>query len=304
MGDPRTESFDFIARRVLRIFPIYWIVILFPLSRWFRWHKLTGYNFLDYWFLLPGISYPETNLIMGIAWTLIFEMVFYYVMTIFMRLTLRHAVRNTIAALVMLVAIGMIVDIRRPVLVIWMNPILLEFVLGNLTALAFNRFGKHRAAGIGLLVGGVIAISTITFRITYTATVQQAILLGINALPRVATWGVAAWLLVSGVIFWGPKVRSGVGRTFVAIGNGSYSIYLTSAVSIEMVLRLMARAPMADAIKGLVLLRDGIALVCVVLVGMVFHWTVEKPLGMRLNRAYGSYVKRRSDRAVHKVVAV
>jgi exopolysaccharide production protein ExoZ len=302
-GEPRAESIDFIARRILRIFPIYWIVILFPLFRSFRLHKLTGYNFLDYWFLLPGISYPETQLIIGIGWTLIFEMVFYYVMTIFMRLSLRHAVRNAMAALILLVATGIIVDIRRPVLIILMNPILLEFVLGNLTALAFNTFGKHRTAGIGILVGGVIVTCVLTYRITYDAAIEHDILLGVNALSRVATWGIAAWLLVSGVVFWGPQVRSRVGKTLVTLGNGSYSIYLTSAVSIEMVIRFMARMPMAPAIRGYVLLQDGIDLILVVLIGMVFHWMIERPLGKQLNGAYSSLVKRRSARAFHKVVA-
>jgi exopolysaccharide production protein ExoZ len=303
-GEPRVEAYDFIARRILRIFPIYWIVILFPLFRELRVHKLTGWKFLDYWFLLPGFSYPGTQLIIGLAWTLIFEMVFYSVMTIFMRFTLRHAARNTIAALVVLVAAGVIVDIRRPLLNILMNPILLEFVLGGLSALAFERFGQRRTAGIGILIAGLIVIGAVTIHTTYNVALEQNVLAGLGILPRVATWGIGAWLLVSGVVFWGPQVRSRLGKVLVAVGNGSYSIYLTSVISIELINRVMSKVSTRSVTEGSILLREVVAVVCLIVIGMLFYWLIERPLGKRLNAIYSLIFKQRVSRPLRQIVEV
>jgi len=292
-GDPRFESLHFLARRILRIFPLYWIVILFPLTRWLRWHGFSGFTLLDFWFLLPGLSYPQANLVIGLAWTLIFEMVFYYVMTVFLRITIRHAVRNTIAALVLLVVAGRIVGIARPVFVIVMNPILLEFVMGNLTALGLQRFGRNRRAGIVMLVAGVVATGLVSFYVTKNDALEQSVLQGLDMIPRVRTWGVAAWLLVSGVVFWGPQVRSRLGRALVAVGNGSYSIYLTSAVSTEMISRLIARIPIEGLRNGPFPLRAGTVFVFVIVTGMVCFWFVETPLLKWLNGRYTSISRRR-----------
>jgi exopolysaccharide production protein ExoZ len=292
-GDPRFESLHFLARRILRIFPLYWIVILFPLTRWLRWHEPSGFTLLDFWFLLPGLSYPQANLVIGLAWTLIFEMVFYYVMTVFLRITIRHAVRNTIAALVLLVVAGRIVGIARPVFVIVMNPMLLEFVMGNLTALGLQRFGRNRRAGIVMLVAGVVATGLVSFYVRTNVALEQNVLLGVDMIPRVRTWGVAAWLLVSGVVFWGPQVRSRLGRALVAVGNGSYSIYLTSAVSTEMISRLIARIPIEGLRNGPFPLRAGTVFVFVIVTGMVCYWFVETPLLKWLNSRYTSISRRR-----------
>jgi len=291
-GEPRFESLNFIARRILRIFPLYWIVLLFPLTRWLRSNEMSAFSFLDSCFLLPGLSYPHIYLVIGLAWTLIFEMVFYYVMTVFLRITIRHAVRNTIAALILFVVVGQFLGISRPGLVIVMNPILLEFVMGNITAIMFQRFGRHRTAGVAILVVGILAAGLLTFYVRTNVAVEQNVLGGANLLPRVGTWGIAAWLLVSGVVFWGPRVRSGLGKLLVAVGDGSYSIYLTSAISTEMIARLMARIPLAGLRNGPIVLRAGITLVGVVLTGMVCFWFVETPLTRWLNTRYASMFRR------------
>jgi exopolysaccharide production protein ExoZ len=284
-GEPRFESFNFIARRILRIFPLYWIVILFPLTRWLRSSEVSGFSFVDFWFLLPGLSFPGAKVIIGLAWTLIFELVFYYVMAMFLLLTVRDAVRNTAATLVLLVVAGQFLGIRRPVLVIVMNPIMLEFVMGNITALALNRFGRHRRGGIVMVAAGVIATALLTFYVRTNVGLEQNVLIGSNMLPRVATWGIAAWLLVGGVVFWRPQVKSRLGRLLVEVGNGSYSIYLTSPVSTEMVSRVMKRIPIGF-MSGHIFFREGAIFVGVILTGMVCYWLVEAPLSRWLNTMY------------------
>src|ERR1700722_4489834 len=155
---------------------------------------------------------------------------------------------------------GQFLGIRRPGLVIVMNPILLEFVMGNITALGFQRFGRHRRAGVAMMVAGVVAVG----------------------------------LLICGVVFWGPQVKSRPGKLLIAVGNASYSIYLTSEISTEMISRLMTRIPIEGLRSGPFFLRAGISLVCVILAGMVCFWFVETPLLRWLNSRYKSIFGRRT----------
>jgi peptidoglycan/LPS O-acetylase OafA/YrhL len=55
----------------------------------------------------------------------------------------------------------------------------------------------------------------------------------------VLTWGLAAALLVSGMVFWSPSIQSLPGRVALVLGNASYSAYLASALVIEFVGRFL-----------------------------------------------------------------
>ena len=144
-----------------------------------------------------------------------------------------------------------------------------------------------------MLVAGVVATGLVSFYVRTNVALEQNVLLGVDMIPRVRTWGVAAWLLVSGVVFWGPQVRSRLGKALIAVGNGSYSICLTSAVSTEMISRLIARIPIEGLRNGPFPVRAGTVFVFVIVTGMVCFWFVETPLLKWLNSRYTSISRRR-----------
>src|SRR5438445_8225062 len=84
------------------------------------------------------------------------------------------------------------------------------------------------------------------------------------------TWGLAATLIVSGVIFWSPSVQGLPGRITVTLGNASYSVYLASSLLIEFSGRLLVKLAGHPTIGKQVLVQTAIVLV-VFLGGWLSH---------------------------------
>ncbi len=132
--DPHSAR-RFLSRRITRIFPLYWVLTAVVIieaqagTHKVAWH---GISWLATAGLLPSFSYPAASPLLSLGWSLVFEMYFYYVLTAWIAIQPRHLVRNTIATLAAMVAIGALVGWHRPLLVIWSNPVILEFMFGCL----------------------------------------------------------------------------------------------------------------------------------------------------------------------------
>ena len=80
----------------------------------------------------------------------------------------------------------------------------------------------------------------------------QMIAVDNGVLARAATWGICAALIVGGVIFWSPSMKSLPGRWGVLMGNSSYSAYLVSALVIEFGTRLYFKLAIPSLASGVV----------------------------------------------------
>src|SRR5216683_123463 len=234
-------TWGFLKRRLIRIFPIYWFFALLESIRLLHGHGFFLQNYFPSFLLLPGL-YPRYPLVLGFSWTMIFEMFFYYVLAAILLVTVKRAVPVSIAFFGAVVLLGEVIGIQRPVWITFSSPILLEFIFGAIAALAFLRFGQRRRLGIAMVIVGA-AIS-----LYMRAHPQQGGAAGIDLVlssggvtRRVLTWGLAAAMIVSGVIFWSPSIQSLPGRIAVILGNASYSAYLASALLIEFTGRLLIR---------------------------------------------------------------
>ncbi len=232
---------DFLQRRLIRIFPIYWFFATMSIVRLAFRHTLLANNYLPIFFLLPGYSYPEMNLLVDFTWTLVFEMFFYYSLAAVLLVSVRRAVPVALAFFCGAVVLGLLMDIHRPLWNILCNPILLEFVLGGGIALLYARLGARKKTGVVLTTLGVLTACVMSVHVPAGASGFQMIMANDGVWERVLTWGVAAGLIVGGVVFWSPSIRTPVGRIAVVLGNASYSTYLASALVIEWTLRQLAR---------------------------------------------------------------
>jgi exopolysaccharide production protein ExoZ len=271
---------DFIKRRLLRIYPIYWVVALLMLARLALSHNLFQSNYIPAFLLLPSLHYPSDRYIMGYSWTLDFEMFFYIVLGLTLLKTIKWAVPFLIALFSISVALGAIVDIRHPVLILASNPMLLEFVFGAALALLYARIGQRRIAGIVLTTIGVVA--SILLQIHNPPSVAsglQMVMLDDGVFLRVATWGVCALVIVSGVVFWSPSMESAFGKAWVLLGNASYSTYIVSALCLELTDRLFFKfVPPPIFPTGLRVVFEISLLLSTLLIGFGCYVFVEKPL--------------------------
>lgn len=230
---------QFLSRRLTRIYPLYWIltavvILEAELGRHpIMWHSV---SWLPTTLLLPSLTYPMASPVLSLGWSLVFEMYFYFVLAAWMTLTPRHLVRGTTLFLAGMVALGAAVGFRRPLLVLWANPVLLEFLFGCLVGVLYGklRVSKNgspdlgRVAGIGawLSATGAIVLVATLFTGYGAANFQGMVLNGESSWLRVGVWGMPSGLLVLGAVLWSPAMQSLPARILVFFGDASYSIYL------------------------------------------------------------------------------
>jgi exopolysaccharide production protein ExoZ len=271
----------FLTRRITRIFPLYWILTLIvvleqQLGRYrVPWNSV---NWLPTILLLPSFpsqSDPINAPLLWLGWSLMFEMYFYLVLTAFAAWKPQQVVRNTITFLCCMAVSGLAIGIHRPLLVIWMNPIILEFVLGCTIGLLYTRTRRNSATmmGLALAVTGSVLLAITIFTGYGQASEARWIMTGHSCWLRIGVWGVPAALLVGGVIFWNPKMRSFPARLLVFLGDASYSIYLCTIPARSIVEHFWRFFGRLGADAGVFL---G-ALFCTI-VGVICYLLLERPL--------------------------
>ena len=220
----------FLANRVTRIYPLYWIITGVMFAAGVALHQVDGIHkvwWLPTLFLLPTYSYPADPPLLYLGWTLLFEMYFYLVLAILLASSTHSIVRNTMLFLCGMAAAGAALGTHHPLLVIWMNPLILEFVFGCAIGLCFTRHDASFAgAGKTAALLGALLLAATLLTGPHAAVQLSSVFAGEGCWTRVVLWGVPAALLVGGVIFWAPPMDSRPGRLLVLLGNASYSIYL------------------------------------------------------------------------------
>jgi peptidoglycan/LPS O-acetylase OafA/YrhL len=270
-------TWGFLKRRLIRIFPIYWLFALLGCARLLHGHGFFLQNYFPSFLLLPGL-YPRYPLVYGFSWTMIFEMFFYYVLAAILLVTVKRAVLVSIAFFGAAVLLGTVIGIQRPVWIAFTSPLLLEFIFGAIAALAFLRFGQRRRLGISMLiVGAAVSLYMRAHPQKGGAAGIDMVLSSVGAMRHSLTWGLAAMMIVSGVIFWSPSTQSLPGKIAVILGNASYSAYLGSALLIEFTGRLLVRLGGHPSI-GKEVLFQFLLVVTVFLGGWICYQFVEWPM--------------------------
>jgi peptidoglycan/LPS O-acetylase OafA/YrhL len=275
---------EFLKRRLIRIFPIYWVFAAITFLRVLHTHQTIKIQYLPSILLFPSAVYPGWWMLVPVAWTLVFEMFFYYVLSAVQLFTVKHAVPVVIAILCGAVAIGRFYSIRRPYLIVFANPILLEFVFGACIALIYFRLGKRRRIGIALTFAGVAAAIAVKLFFDTAATWMGMILTDDGVTHRAFTWGIAAALIVAGTVFWSPSSKRWAWRASVVVGDSSYSAYLASPLILEFTGRgletlMRSHAPLSSATVMLCWL---VMVAAVLAAGWLCYQLIEWPMLRKL----------------------
>lgn len=284
---------DFLKHRFIRIFPLYWLFAILGMVRLSLHHELFKRNYIPAFLLLPSFTHVLYAPLVGVSWTLNFEMVFYYVFALVLLKTVRWAVPWLVALLLLAVAAGTLMDIRRPVMAVLLNPILLEFVFGALLSLGYNRLQRSsgktavRVAGkLTTLMGIGMAACLWARPPAGAATGLQMVMWNVGIFHRVFTFGVAAVLIVGGVVLWSPSMSSRAGRLCVILGNSSYSAYLASEHVMDYGERLLRRFGQISSSAARQFLFEAAITTAVLAVGWVCYQFVEWPMTRWLRKRF------------------
>ncbi len=269
---------QFLRQRITRVFPVYWVVTSVLLAGVLAFPQAAGARRI-WWvptvLLQPTFSYPANPPLLYLGWTLLFEIYFYLVLAMFLQWGQRGVVRNTMLFLCAMVLAGGVLGIERPLLVVWMNPLILEFVFGcGLGVLYARGSGKrHVRVGKALAVSGGALLTATLWAGPHAAVQLTSVFAGEGCWQRVLLWGVPAALLVGGVVFWAPTLEMRAGRWLVFLGNASYSIYLFTIPALwiaRYAWHMLGRpSPWGGALV------DGL---WAVFTGVLGYWLVERPL--------------------------
>lgn len=260
----------FLARRLIRILPPYWIATI--IAALFTLQALNLREAADWLvqslFYLPGPG--GRPVLIFVAWTLVFELAFYLVYWLALRTGPRRAPVVTMAMLVPLAVISL-PGLPGP----W--PLFLEFGLGIGVYLATERLGggrPGRSAGLLLVAAGLVLMPILPGLVGYRADDHQS-------LERVMAWGVPAGFLVLGAVI---AERSGFAirnRMVLLLGAASYAIYLLHPVGVGQLMQLPPNAPPLSWAMCFA------AVVAMVAVSVVFYRFVEAPLLRAMRRWIG-----------------
>lgn len=216
----RRAGLDFLRKRFLRIYPLYWIVTALAIVGWstgkvFRNLDVTPAFLVGSFLCLPMSRHP----IVDQGWSLSFELYFYLVFAFSLPVfrTKRAFLAGSLGFFSASVAIGMIFPTTNLTLLAFLtHPLLLEFWMGMLVAFLWDAYHDHpqarRLAPILLSLGAaalaVSALYVVPWRL------------------RIIAWGIPSALLLAGASLL-PQSKSSVMRIWAAVGDSSYSLYLT-----------------------------------------------------------------------------
>jgi exopolysaccharide production protein ExoZ len=278
---PSHSALDFLFRRFIRIFPIYWVLSLFFVLVQARQHHLTLSWLLDSYLLLPSLKYPMPTPLIFVGWTLIFEMFFYYLISLNLLFGTGRVVERTCLTILAFIAFGSFVDFHRPVLILLANPLNLEFVFGCIIGLAYSRFGKRHTLGTTLLLAGALLLASSLFFGNVNIGDARYVLDGSLSWHRVWIWGIPAAMITAGLAFRSTPISSTLGRFGVKLGDASYSIYLVSLLVFFVYDRLYRHLAWLGPDANVVL-----SFLAVIVVGLPCYHYVERPLTRLLTTKY------------------
>lgn len=244
----------FLAHRLIRVLPPYWIACVLAAAMTLPGLGLMGA--LDWLiqslFYLPGPGGRPSLIFVG--WTLVYELSFYFLYWLALRLAGDRAPWAVLPVLTALAA--------------WW-PLLLEFALGVVLFLAVTRRRISGRGGTAIAMLGAALLLTMPWLMRYDPDEYRS-------LARVACWGLPAAMIVLGAVTAersGWAVRS---RAVLLLGAASYALYLLHPIAIGVLIQLPAGPSLYPRLACL------LATVAIVAISVGFHLWVEAPLLRRL----------------------
>ena len=266
----------FLLRRLARIAPLYWIITLMVALIAFAAPLVMRSTVFDLPHLVASLLFiPWPNPVGGAltpmlipGWTLNYEMFFYVLFAVAMFAPKRWRAVVLCAALVAIVAAGAFAPPETR-LKFYADPMLLEFGAGVfIGALYTGRRTSAPGAALGVAAGGV----ALAF-VAWLSPAQMA------PAARALYAGLPAALVVGGLVL-AEKAR-GAPRlsALLALGDASYSIYLTHALTLAALSvawrRLDGVAPSAPAYYA-------VGIGASIFVGWMTFIAIERPINHRL----------------------
>jgi len=212
---------NFALRRLIRIVPMYWLATTAKLSTFLispaailHSHPTILHIVSSYLFIPTTNSEGEYAPLLGVGWTLDYEMFFYALFALAL-----FAKKNVFAYLGAILSVASVASIfctpGLPAITMYANSIVLEFFFGMLIAglLHKSNYRLPLWASVSLVLAGGALLFAPYHNMPHVG-------------PRVLADGLPAALLVLGVVALEPQLKGRIPRLVILFGDASYVLYL------------------------------------------------------------------------------
>lgn len=278
IGKPDHFGF-FIKRRMVRIYPTYWIIIsLFLLLQimlpsFYRTHfSFDIKNILSTYLLFPGHV-----MVNGVSWTLTYEIFFYLLFSLSFFIPAKrwsfYLAMLYAVILIVLAVSGYNFEHGNSWLTLITYPMNVEFFMGVLAAVIISEISPKIAMPLIITGSTIFLISAIFSNSNYV--------LANNTFNRVILFGIPSFLIITGIVKYelGNKIK--VYAILLLLGEASYSLYLIHLPVVAATFKILAKFNVGNnmAIHCIIIL-----IVCIVCyASILFYKFVEMPIITKLN---------------------
>lgn len=271
----RQKYWNYIAHRLIRIYPIYWIVFIISLLPhiFFPQFYNTIYS-LDWKNILSAfLLLPNHNMINGVSWTLSFELYFYLLFLII------FLFRNIKISFLLIIVYALITLLSSTLGIngFFVSPLICEFFLGIVAYFLF-KYSFLKTNGLYLLIFGLL-----TFIVSAYLIDKNIILLN-TELNRVIYFGLPSFFIILGAIIIETNKNINIKHLLLDIGDSSYSLYLIHLPIVVIALKVLSN----KFSISLLLLNVYLLILCIfiIAISIVTHKLIEKPTTLFLKKNY------------------
>ena len=264
----------FLTRRLIRIVPLYWVATTLKLATIIAMPALALDSPVEVWNTIASYlfipTFDDKSLLaaplLKVGWTLNYEMLFYAIFTMALFLG-KSPLKFTAAIFAIAVAINLFSTPSVAYAYGFLEPILMEFVMGMLVAKLCMRVNNMNAnVSTGLNTGLHNGLHTGTHRgasnfidtlLQYISTTKVGAIIGVLALVisftimfncaeqpmwwRWAYWGLPSMMIVTVVALAEPALRKVMPKILATLGDSSYSLYLFHTFTVPLLGTLMIK---------------------------------------------------------------
>lgn len=279
-----SASGNFLKRRLIRIFPIYWIIITvflilqLALPAYYKTHFNTGFaNVFQTYLLLP-----DHIMLNGVSWSLTNELFFYFIFSFALIIpSKKYSLIILAAYFIFLIIFSFTAPVginTNPYIKILIFPMNLEFILGVFIVIVINRFSNKWVypllvtGTLLFLAGALLSNSGITLISSSSS----------QALNRVLLFGFPSFLIILALVKMELGKTINMHNIFLHLGDASYSIYLIHLPIVAAFFKIVIKFNINNAV--LLSLCSFVLLITVCAAGIFIYQKIEKPLIARLNK--------------------
>jgi peptidoglycan/LPS O-acetylase OafA/YrhL len=209
--------------------------------------------------------------VLGVGWTLNYEMYFYFVFGLVLFLSYKYQVLAMAVYLFCSVLFGFFYQGEDPIILQMTNPLLMEFMFGVFV-------GRLFLQGRILSVTSAIVMLSVSFFVIFFADI-----LDVNRNLRALVYGVPSAGLVSALIsLEAKKLLKFDSKLPLLAGDSSYSLYLVHLFVIGGYGKIVMKFTLFEFINGYVLLFCGF--IACFLTGVLIFKLLEQPLHVNLSK--------------------